>query len=72
MAIKDKSKKPYISDRDTNIFIGLDMPLRKTLAGVNFDCFVIQSWYIFHCFSGLSQNSIENWLDKRPGCMLRY
>ena len=30
MAIKDKSKKPYISDRDTNIFIGLDMPLRKS------------------------------------------
>ena len=30
MAILDKSKRPYISDRDTNIFIGLDMPLRKS------------------------------------------
>ena len=29
MAIKDKRKKPYIDDRDTNIFIGLDLPIRK-------------------------------------------
>jgi len=30
MAIKDTTKKPYIEDRDGNIFIGLDMPLRKS------------------------------------------
>ena len=30
MAIKDTSRKPYIEDNDTNIFIGLDLPLRKS------------------------------------------
>ena len=29
MAIKDTSKKPYIVDNDTNISIGLDLPIRK-------------------------------------------
>jgi len=29
MAIKDTSRKPFIEDRDTNIFIGLDLPIRK-------------------------------------------
>jgi len=30
MAIKDTSRKPYIEDNDTNIFIGLDLPIRKS------------------------------------------
>ena len=29
MAIKDTSKKPYIKDRNTNVFVGLDLPIRK-------------------------------------------
>ena len=30
MAILDKSKKPYIADEDNNVFIGLDLPIRKS------------------------------------------
>ena len=30
MAIRDISKKPYIIDRDNNVSIGLDLPLRKS------------------------------------------
>ena len=30
MAMKDTSKKPYIQDNDTNIFIGVDLPIRKS------------------------------------------
>mgnify|MGYP003627211446 CR=1 FL=1 len=30
MAIKDTTKKPYLVDGDTNIFIGLDLPIRKS------------------------------------------
>ena len=30
MAILDKSKKPYIVDRDENVFIGIDLPFRKS------------------------------------------
>jgi len=30
MAIKDTSKKPFIEDRDDNVFIGLDLPFRKS------------------------------------------
>jgi phage baseplate assembly protein W len=29
MAIKDISKKPYIEDNDTNIKIGIDLPIRR-------------------------------------------
>ena len=29
MAIKDISRKPYIEDNDTNIRIGIDLPIRK-------------------------------------------
>tara|TARA_R100000231_G_C5268742_1_gene147999 strand:- start:77 stop:568 length:492 start_codon:yes stop_codon:yes gene_type:complete len=29
MAIRDTSKKPYIQDNDTNIKIGIDLPIRK-------------------------------------------
>ena len=29
MAIKDISRKPYIKDNDTNIRIGIDLPIRK-------------------------------------------
>ena len=30
MAIRDTSKKPYIEDNDNNIFIGIDLPIRKS------------------------------------------
>ena len=30
MAILDKSKKPYIADGDTNVFIGLNLPINKS------------------------------------------
>jgi phage baseplate assembly protein W len=29
MAIQDNSKKPYIIDNDTNVYIGLDLPIRR-------------------------------------------
>ena len=31
MAFKDKTKNPFIEDRDTNVFIGIDLPFRKSL-----------------------------------------
>ena len=30
MAIKDTNRKPFIEDNDTNVFIGLDLPIRKS------------------------------------------
>ena len=30
MAIKDTTKKPYIVDRDDKIFVGIDLPFRKS------------------------------------------
>jgi len=30
MAIRDTAKKPYIADRDDNIFIGIDYPFHKS------------------------------------------
>ena len=30
MAVKDTTRKPYIEDNDENIFIGLDLPIRKS------------------------------------------
>ncbi len=30
MAIRDTTKKPYIEDRDNNIFIGIDYPFHKS------------------------------------------
>ena len=30
MAIKNKSRKPFIEDNDKNIFIGVDLPVRKS------------------------------------------
>ena len=30
MAIKDLSKKPFIEDRDERVFIGIDLPFRKS------------------------------------------
>jgi len=30
MAIKDTTRKPYIEDNDENIFIGIDLPIRKS------------------------------------------
>ena len=30
MAIRDTTKKPFIEDRDSNIFIGIDYPFRKS------------------------------------------
>ena len=30
MAIKDITKKPFVEDRDNNVFIGIDLPFRKS------------------------------------------
>jgi phage baseplate assembly protein W len=30
MAIKDTGRKPYIEDNDTNVSIGIDLPIRKS------------------------------------------
>jgi phage baseplate assembly protein W len=30
MAIIDKNKRPYIADEDNNVFIGIDLPIRKS------------------------------------------
>ena len=30
MAIKDTTRKPFIEDNDTNVFIGLDLPIHKS------------------------------------------
>ena len=40
MAVIDteKTKKPYVIDRDTNAFVGLDMPLHRGTAEGNFAC----------------------------------
>ena len=29
MAIKDTSRKPFIEDNDTNVKIGIDLPIRR-------------------------------------------
>ena len=29
MAVKDTSKKPYIIDRDSNVKVGIDLPIRR-------------------------------------------
>ena len=29
MAIKDLSRKPFIEDNDTNVKIGIDLPIRR-------------------------------------------
>ena len=33
MAVLDTSKKPFIQDRDDNIYIGIDLPFRKSESG---------------------------------------
>ena len=30
MAVKDTTKKPYIEDRDENVFIGIDLPFHRS------------------------------------------
>ena len=29
MAIKDSSRKPYVEDNNTNIKVGIDLPIRR-------------------------------------------
>ena len=31
MAIKDNTKKPFVEDRDKNVFIGIEMPFRRAV-----------------------------------------
>jgi len=31
MAIKDTTRKPYVIDNDNNIFVGIDLPFRRSL-----------------------------------------
>ena len=30
MAVRDTTKKPFIDDRDEKVFIGIDLPFRKS------------------------------------------
>ena len=30
MAVKDVAKKPFVEDRDEEVFIGIDLPFRKS------------------------------------------
>ena len=36
MAIRDKSRKPYIQDNDTNVKVGIDLPIRRDDASGGF------------------------------------
>ena len=44
MAIRDTSRKPYIEDNDTRIFIGLDLPIRlmQPNLGINLRKYLFQ------------------------------
>jgi len=60
MAIKDLSKKPFIEDRDNNIFIGIDLPFRKSDG--------IEGWFASTTTTIESvKNNIRNLLSTHKG-----
>ena len=60
MAIKDTSKKPFIEDRDNNIFIGIDLPFRKSDG--------IEGWFASTTTTIESvKNNIRNLLSTHKG-----
>ena len=60
MAIKDTSKKPFIEDRDNNVFIGIDLPFRKSDG--------IEGWFASTTTTIESvKNNIRNLLSTHKG-----
>ena len=60
MAIKDLSKKPFIEDRDNNVFIGIDLPFRKSDG--------IEGWFASTTTTITSvKNNIRNLLNTHKG-----
>jgi phage baseplate assembly protein W len=60
MAIKDTNRKPFIEDNDDNIFIGLDLPIRKSEGKEGF--FASTSTTI-----EAVKNNIRNLVQTNPG-----
>ena len=60
MAIKDISRKPYIEDNDTNIKIGIDLPIRR---GISSDGFFASSSTTIEAV----KNNIRNLLNTNQG-----
>ena len=60
MAIKDLSKKPFIEDRDDNVFIGIDLPFRKSDG--------IEGWFASTTTTITAvKNNIKNLLNTHKG-----
>ena len=60
MAIKDTSKKPFIEDRDDNVFIGIDLPFRKSDG--------IEGWFASTTTTITAvKNNIRNLLNTHKG-----
>ena len=60
MAIKDTSKKPFIEDRDDNVFIGIDLPFRKSDG--------VEGWFASTTTTIKSvKNNIRNLLSTHKG-----
>ena len=60
MAIKDLSKKPFIEDRDNNVFIGIDLPFRKSDG--------IEGWFASTTTTIKAvKNNIKNLLNTHKG-----
>ena len=60
MAIKDLSKKPFIEDRDNNVFIGIDLPFRKSDG--------VEGWFASTTTTIKSvKNNIRNLLSTHKG-----
>ena len=60
MAIKDLSKKPFIEDRDNNVFIGIDLPFRKSDG--------IEGWFASTTTTITAvKNNIKNLLNTHKG-----
>ena len=60
MAIKDLSRKPYIEDNDTNIKIGIDLPIRR---GDNLDGYFATTSTTIEAV----KNNIRNLLQTNEG-----
>ena len=60
MAIKDTYKKPFIEDRDNNVFIGIDLPFRKSDG--------IEGWFASTTTTITAvKNNIRNLLNTHKG-----
>ena len=60
MAIKDPTKKPYIIDRDTNVKVGIDLPIRR---GGDTEGFFASTSTTIEAV----KNNIRNLLQTNPG-----